>query len=78
VLIAIWIAAWAFVRLGVRDIFLVPVAVLAAALVTWQRAAFLPFGLKCESCGCRLPATRVLFHDSPLCEKCDTTKEKPR
>jgi hypothetical protein len=78
VLIAIWIAAWAFLRLGVGDLFLVPVAVLAAALVTWKRAAFLPFALKCESCGARLPAKRVLFHDSPRCENCETTKESPR
>jgi hypothetical protein len=77
VLIAIWAAAWVFARLGVRDVFLVPVAALAAALVAWKRAAFLPFGLTCGSCGARLPAKRILFHDSPLCENCETKKENP-
>ena len=75
VMIAIWIVAWFFVRAAVRDIFLIPVAALAAALVAWQRRVFLPFRLTCESCATHLPARRILFFESNRCEACEKEKE---
>jgi hypothetical protein len=71
VLIGGWIAAWFFVRYGVRDIFLVPVAALAVALVAWQRRVLLPFRLRCARCGNPLSVRRILHHESNLCETCE-------
>jgi hypothetical protein len=71
VLIAAWIAAWFFVRYRVRDIFLVPVAALAVALVAWQHRAFFPFRLRCARCGKPLRVTRILNVESNLCETCE-------
>ncbi len=69
-LIAGWIAAWFFVRFRVPDIFLVPVAALAVALVAWRHRTFLPFRLRCTRCGKPLGLTRILFVESNLCETC--------
>lgn len=76
-LIGVWIAAWFFVRYRVRDIFLVPVAGLAAALVAWKRAVFLPFRLRCARCGSRLPVTRILNDESNLCQTCGPAAGEP-
>lgn len=70
-LIAGWIAAWFFVRYRVRDIFLVPVAALAVAVVAWKHRVFLPFRLRCARCGKKLTVTRILNYESNLCGTCD-------
>lgn len=70
-LIAAWIAAWFFVRYRVPDIFLVPVAALAAALVAWKHRVFLPFRLRCARCGKKLTLSRILHFESNMCGTCD-------
>lgn len=71
VIIAAWIAAWLFTRYGISDIYLVPVAALAVAVVFWQRKLVLPYRLRCVQCGKRLSVTRMFSHDSNKCETCE-------
>jgi len=71
VIILAWGAAWIFTRYNVPDVYLVLVAVLAVAVVIWQRKLVLPYRLRCMKCGKPLGMTRVLSHDSNKCETCD-------
>jgi hypothetical protein len=71
VLILAWGAAWVFSRYGVADVYLAIVAVLAVALVIWQRKLVLPYRLHCVQCGKPLTMTRILSRDSNKCEVCD-------
>jgi len=71
VIILAWGAAWIFTRYNVPDVYLVLVAVLAVAVVIWQRKLVLPYRLRCVKCGKPLGMTRVLSHDSNKCETCD-------
>ncbi len=71
VVIAAWVAAWLFTRYGVPDVFLIAVAVLAVAVVIWQRRLMLPYKLRCIKCGKPLGMTRVLSCDSNKCEACE-------
>ena len=71
VIILAWGAAWIFTRYDVPDVYLVLVAVLAVAVVIWQRKLVLPYRLRCVKCGKPLGMTRVLSHDSNKCETCD-------
>jgi hypothetical protein len=66
-----WVAAWLFSRYGVPDIWLAAVAAVAVVAVIWQRKIVLPYRLHCRKCGARLSMTRVLNHDSNLCEACE-------
>jgi hypothetical protein len=70
VLIAVWAAAWVFARYGISDTYLLAVAVLAVAVVIWQRKLMLPYRLFCVQCGTPLGITRVLSYDSNKCEAC--------
>ena len=72
VVIGGWVAAWLFTRYGIDDVYLIAVAVLAAAGVTWQRRLMLPYRLRCVKCGTRLSLTRVFNHDSNTCEACES------
>jgi len=74
ILIVIWIVSWFFARFTVPDIFLVPVAALAAAIVVWQRKVFFPIRLRCGGCRAPLSITRILYHESNLCEACEPEK----
>ena len=71
VLIAAWAAAWVFARYGIGDTYLLVVAVLAVAVVIWQRKLMLPYRLLCTQCGTPLSLTRIFSHDSNKCEACE-------
>jgi hypothetical protein len=71
VLIAAWVAAWVFSRYGIGDTWLLLVAVLAVAVIIWQRKLMLPYRLSCIQCGKPLALTRMLSHDSNKCEACE-------
>lgn len=76
VIIALWGASWFFWRLGINDVYLVPVAVLAIAVVIWQRKLMLPYRRRCAQCGTRLSVARMLSFDSNRCEACDPVATK--
>jgi len=71
VIIGAWAAAWVFARYGISDTYLLAVAVLAVAVVVWQRKLMLPYRLSCARCGTPLSITRILSHDSNKCEACE-------
>jgi hypothetical protein len=71
IIILAWAAAWAFTRYGVADVYLAVVAVLAVAVVVWQRKLVLPYRLRCVHCGKALTMERVFSRDSNKCEACD-------
>jgi len=71
VIILAWVAAWAFTRYGVADVYLIAVAAVAVAVVIWQRRLVLPYRARCVQCGKPLPMARILSRDSNKCETCD-------
>jgi hypothetical protein len=71
VLIAAWVAAWVFSRYGIGDTWLLLVAVLAVAVVIWQRKLMLPYRFLCVQCGTPLSIIRIFSHDSNKCEACE-------
>lgn len=77
-LLAAWVVIYAFVRLGLGDIWLLVVAAVVAAVAVWQRRILLPYRLRCAQCSRPLGLERVLFHGNNLCTACappDSTKE---
>ncbi len=71
VLIGAWAAAWVFSRYGIGDTWLLLVAVLAVAVVVWQRKLMLPYRLLCVQCRAPLTITRIFSLDSNKCEACE-------
>jgi hypothetical protein len=71
VLIGGWVAAWLFSRYGVEDGWLILVAVVAVAIVAWQRRLMLPFRRRCVKCGAPLSIIRMFSWDSNKCEACE-------
>jgi hypothetical protein len=71
VIIGAWIAAWLFARYGISDQWLIAVAVLAAAVIAWQRRLMLPYRRTCVRCGKALSITRLFSWDSNTCEACE-------
>ncbi len=49
---------------------LIGLAIVAVGGYIFREKAF-PYKLKCISCQTRLSFTRILYHDSNMCEKCD-------
>ena len=81
VIIAAWVAAWVFARYGIGDSWLLLVAVLAVAVVVWQRKLMVPYRLLCVQCGKPLSITRIFSHDSNKCEACEPASmegDRPR
>ena len=76
VLIAGWVAAWVFERYAIADRWLLPVAVVAVALVIWQRKLMLPFRARCVRCGKRLGMVRMLSWDNNTCEACEPPRKE--
>ena len=76
IIIFAWVAAWAFQHWGVDDVWLIAVAAGAVVLAIWQRKLVLPYRLRCVKCGARLSLTRVLNHDSNLCEACEPPRQE--
>lgn len=71
VVILAWVAAWAFAKYGVDDVWLIAVAVAAVVVVIWQRRLVFPYRLRCVKCGRPLGLQRVLSWDSNTCEACE-------
>jgi 8-oxo-dGTP diphosphatase len=71
VLIFAWVTAWVFARYGIGDTWLLLVAVLAVAVIIWQRRLMVPYRLSCAQCGKPLSVTRIFSHDSNKCEACE-------
>jgi hypothetical protein len=71
VIIGAWIAAWLFSRYGIADEWLIAVAVVAVAVVIWQRRLMLPFRPRCARCGKPLSLMRMFSWDSNTCEACE-------
>ncbi len=69
-LLAAWVAVYAFVRFGVPDIWLPAVAVAAVAVAVWQRERILPYRLRCTSCAKPLGLLRILFRGDNTCATC--------
>jgi 8-oxo-dGTP diphosphatase len=69
-LLAYWGITYLFQIYRVRDIWLLAPTLAAAGLVLFLRGKFLPFRLRCVSCGARLPLRTVLFDDANRCEAC--------
>ena len=77
-LLAAWVAIYAFVRLGVPDIWLPAVAVVVIAVAAWQRRTILPYRLRCASCAKPLGVLRILVRGDNTCETCSPDdKETP-
>jgi len=70
-LMALWLAAYVFVRFRIPDVYLIPVGFLAAIVVYWQKTALFPWRLRCAQCSRALPMRRVLSVDSDECENCE-------
>ncbi len=70
-LIAAWVAIYAFIRLVIRDIFLLALAAAMIAVAVWQRRRLFPYRRRCAQCSRPLGLERILFHGNNLCEACD-------
>lgn len=69
----LYVAGVFIVQFKVSDLFLLIYASIAAGLVYKFRYIFLPFKLKCVSCGKQMDFNQIFFDDSNLCTNC---KEK--
>jgi hypothetical protein len=69
-LLTAWVVIYAFVRLGVPDVWLPAVAVAAVGLTVWQRKRVFPYRLRCASCAKPLGLLRILFRGDNTCESC--------
>jgi hypothetical protein len=70
-LLAAWVAVFAFIRLIIRDIFLLALAAAVIAVAVWQRRRLFPYRRRCAQCSRSLGLERILFHGNNLCETCD-------
>ncbi|OHD75116.1 MAG: hypothetical protein A2177_04025 [Spirochaetes bacterium RBG_13_68_11] len=70
-LLAAWVVIYAFVRLGLGDIFLLVPAAAVAAVAVWQRRRLFPYRRRCAQCSKPLGLERILFHGNNLCGTCD-------
>jgi hypothetical protein len=70
-LLAAWVVIYAFVRLGLGDIWLLVVAAAVAAVGVWQRRKLFPYRARCAQCARPLGLERILFHGNNRCEVCD-------
>ena len=74
--LAFWGITFLFQRYRIPDGYLILPLAAAAALVVFRRKDFLPFRLRCASCGKRLPLRTILFDDSNLCGSCRIPEKK--
>jgi hypothetical protein len=70
-LLAAWLAVYVFIRLAIRDVFLVALAAAVAAVAVWQRRRLFPYRLRCAQCSRPLGLRRILFHGNNLCGTCN-------
>jgi hypothetical protein len=70
-LLVAWVAIYAFVRLGLGDVFLLVPAAAVVAVVVWQRRKLFPYRTRCAQCSQPLGLERILFRGNNLCETCD-------
>jgi hypothetical protein len=69
-LLAAWVVIYAFVRLGLGDIYLLAVAAAVLAAAVWQRRKLFPYRTRCTACGRPLGIERILFRGDNRCEAC--------
>lgn len=79
-LLAAWLIAYAFVRFGVGDAWLLAVAAALAGVAVWQRRRLFPYRLRCVQCAKPLGLVRILFRGDNTCEACapDRDDDAPR
>jgi hypothetical protein len=65
-----WLVVYAFLRLGVSDVFLLALAAAVAAVAFWQRRRLLPYRLRCAQCSRPLGLERILFCGDNRCGTC--------
>jgi hypothetical protein len=65
-----WLAVYAFLRLGVSDIWLLALAAAVIAVAVWQRRRLFPYRLRCAQCARPLGIERILFRGDNTCQKC--------
>lgn len=70
VVLAAWLVVYAFLRLGVSDVWLLALAAAVAAVLVWQRRRLLPYRLRCAQCSRPLGLERILFRGDNRCEAC--------
>jgi hypothetical protein len=70
-LLVAWVAIYAFVRLGLGDVFLLVPAAAVIAVAVWQRRRLFPYRRRCVQCSRPLGLERILFRGNNLCETCD-------
>lgn len=77
-LLAAWVAVYAFLRLGVPDAWLAAVAAAAIAVGAWQRRRIFPYRLRCAGCARPLGLTRILFRGDNRCAACAPDEKETR
>lgn len=65
-----WMIAYAFVRFGVDDVWLLAVAAALVGVVVWQRRRLFPYRRRCAQCAQPLGLERILFRGDNRCEAC--------
>ena len=65
-LLVAWVAIYAFVRLGLGDVFLLVPAAAVVAVAVWQRRKLFPYRTRCAQCSRPLGLERVHRHHRRL------------
>ncbi|MQY77117.1 MAG: hypothetical protein GH155_05735 [Spirochaeta sp.] len=65
-------AAFLVRQFNFSESLLLPVILAAFLLVLSKRSIFIPYQILCRKCGQRLGWQRFLYHDSNLCEPCES------
>jgi hypothetical protein len=76
-LLAAWVVTYAFVRLGLGDIYLLALAAAVIAVAVWKRRSLFPYRARCVQCSRPLGLERILFRGDNRCEACDPAKRGP-
>jgi hypothetical protein len=74
---ALWAATLLFPRLGIGDVFLIPVVALLVAVAVLRRRSIFPHRLRCSSCRVPLGIKRILYHDDTRCAACAAAGDAP-
>ena len=74
-LLALWGYTFLSIRLGLDDLYLIPVTIVITGVWIFFRGHVFPFRLFCERCGKLLRLREFLYIDSNRCSSCDAPKE---
>jgi hypothetical protein len=69
-LLVAWVVIYAFVRLGLGDVFLLVPAAAVITVAVWQRRKLFPYQTRCAACGRLLGIERILFRGDNTCRMC--------